>query len=107
MKLDYVIVSSDDNQMYLPFWDVIRPVIIKRLNVKPILVKISDKDKISIYDQHIVHELKAIDNLNTGFQAQISRLFVTKFYSENVCMTSDIDMLLINKEYFYEKYKKH
>lgn len=95
----------DDNPLYTPFWDVIRPVLIKRIQVIPILVKISDRDQITDYSDYIVHEIKSIPNIDTGFQAQISRLFVPKFYADEICMTSDIDMLLINKDYFFSNTK--
>ena len=105
MNIKYVIVSMDDNPLYTPFWDVIRPVLIKRIQIKPILVKISDRDQITDYSDYIIHEIKSIPNIDTGFQAQISRLFVPKFYTDDVCMTSDIDMLLINKDYFFNNTK--
>ena len=39
------------------------------------------------------------------FKLKFLRLFVPKFYSDDVCMTSDIDMLLINKDYFFNNTK--
>lgn len=105
MDLKYVIVSVNDNPLYTSFWDIIRPVLINRIHVKPILVQITDTDQIIDNSDHIIHKIKAIPNIDTGFQAQISRLFVPKFYIDEVCMTSDIDMLLINKHYFFNNTK--
>lgn len=100
MKIDYVIVSCDDNVLYYDFWDVIKPIWINHIKIKPILVKISDKDLITDNGDHIIHEIKKIDNINTGLQSQISRMYVTKFYEDKVCLTSDIDMIPISNDYF-------
>jgi hypothetical protein len=101
MKIDYAIVSSDSNPMYIDFWPVVRNLW-NRLGIKPILALISDKNFITDNGDHIIHEIKSIDGVNTGFQSQISRMYITKFYMNNVCITSDIDMFPLSKEYFSE-----
>jgi hypothetical protein len=107
MQIDYVIVSCDDNQMYSEFWEVIKPVWINKINIKPIIVKISEKNQIIDHGEFIVHEIKKINNINSGFQSQIARMFVTKFYSDKVCLTSDIDMIPLNENYFKETVKPY
>ena len=40
--------------------------------------------------------------MNTGFQSQIARLYITKYYKNKVCLISDIDMLPLSKSYFVD-----
>jgi hypothetical protein len=102
MKIDYAIVSTDGNTLYDGFWDLIKPIWSKHIGIKPILVKISDKDLITDNGDHIIHKIKRINGIDTGFQSQISRMYVTKFYEEKICLTSDIDMIPLSKNYFNE-----
>lgn len=100
MNIEYAIVSSDKNSMYLDFWPSVRDLWIKLIGIKPILVLISDKDLITDNGDYIIHELKSVKGVITGFQSQIARMYITKFYKDSICITSDIDMLPLNKEYF-------
>jgi len=100
MNIDYVIVSTDENPLYSDFWEVVKPVWNNKINIKPILVNITNNNKVEEYEDCIIHNIKSIDGINTGFQSQIARMYITKFYSDKVCLTSDIDMIPINKEYF-------
>jgi hypothetical protein len=100
MKIDYAIVASDNNPMYLDFWPIVRDIWINLIKIKPILVLISDKDKITDNGDYIIHEVKSVDNISTAFQSQIVRMYITKFYSDSVCITSDIDMLPLSYKYF-------
>jgi hypothetical protein len=100
MKIDFVIVSTDDNPQYSEFWPVVKNLWSNLVGIKPILVKISDTDEIIENDECIIHNLKKIDGVKTGLQSQIARMFVTKYYKDSVCLTSDIDMLPLSKKYF-------
>lgn len=102
MKIEYSIVSCDDNPLYANFWDIVKKLWINLIGIKPILVKISDNDNIEKYDNYVIHNFKKIEGIDTGFQSQVARMYVTKFYPENVCLTSDIDMLPLSKKYFLD-----
>ena len=98
MKIDYVIVSSDDNPMYKDFY----PIVAKRwleLGYKTYYVNITDKDEIIENEYGIIHKIKSLDFVSTGFQSQVVRLFSSKFIEGNIMM-SDIDMLPINGDYY-------
>lgn len=100
MKIDYSILSTNDNPTYKDFWEVVKPVWVGHIKIKPILVLITNEDSINDYGDHIIFKIKEIDGIDTGFQSQISRMWVTKFFPKEVCLTSDIDMLPINENYF-------
>jgi len=100
MKIKYAIVSSDQNEMYLDFWNPIMKVWSQHIKIKPILVLISDKNNVVDYGDYIIHEIKKIEDIDTGLQSQISRMYVTKFYNDDICITSDIDMIPLGFNYF-------
>ena len=103
MKIDYVIISSDDNPMYKDFY----PIVAKRwldLGIKTYYLNISDTDEIIENEYGIIHKIKALDFVSTGFQSQVVRLFSSKFVSGNM-LISDIDMLPLNSDY-YNKYNE-
>jgi hypothetical protein len=100
MKIDYAIVSSDNNPMYLDFWPIVRDLWVKLIKIKPILVLISDKNLVTDNGDHIIHEVKSVDGHSTAFQSQIVRMYITKYYLDDICITSDIDMLPLSHYYF-------
>lgn len=97
-KIDYVIISSDDNPMYKDFY----PIVAKRwhdLGFKTYYINISDRDEITENEFGIIRRIKALELISTGFQSQVVRLFSSKFIEGNIMM-SDIDMLPINADYY-------
>ena len=107
MKIDYAIVSSDSNRMYLDFWPIVRDLWINKIQIKPILVYIGDSDQIIDNGDHIIHKVKAIKGIDTGFQSQICRMYIAKYYYDDIILTSDIDMLPLNSQYFNETIRKY
>ena len=100
MKLDKIIFAIDDNPEYSGFWKINSEICKKKLGVTPVLFKIGNTESDFYEDKFgIVKEVKAIDGVNTGFQAQIYRMYGTKYFTDELVMTSDIDMLLFSKEY--------
>jgi hypothetical protein len=98
MKIDYVVIASDQNPTYKEFY----PIIAKRwfeMGFKTYYVNIGEEDEIFETKWGIVHNIKSLDFLSAGLQSQIVRLFVCKFIDANLLL-SDIDMLPLNKEYF-------
>ncbi len=101
MKIDYVVISSDDNPMYKDFYQIVAQRWLD-LGFKTYYVNITDKDEIINNEFGIQHCIKSLDFVPSGFQSQVVRLFASNFIDGNILM-SDIDMLPINGEY-YEKY---
>ena len=102
MKIDKVIVSCDDSH-YQYFWPVVAQVCKTVLNVTPVLFRVGDNDSDFFYDGNgLVKYVKKIDGVPTSTQGQILRLYGTKYFSDEVCLLSDIDMMLLNKKYFVD-----
>jgi hypothetical protein len=103
--VDYVIISSDDNPMYKDFY----PIVAKRWNqlgFKTYYVNITDEDSIEEDEWGIVHKMKSLNFVSTGFQSQVVRLYCANLIS-GIILTSDIDMLPINGEYFKHYFKEY
>lgn len=96
--IDYVIISSDDNPMYKDFYLIVAKRWLE-LGYKTYYLNISDTDEIIENEYGIIHKIKALDFVSTGFQSQVVRLFSSKFIEGNIMM-SDIDMLPINGNYY-------
>lgn len=101
MKIDYAIVSSNNDKFYLDFWKPVSRVWFYHINIKPFLVFISTRNKVTEKDHCIIHEIKEAKGIPSGFQAQVSRLYVPSLYPNKSFVTSDIDTLPISKEYFH------
>ena len=96
--IDYVIISSDDNPMYKDFYLIVAKRWLE-LGYKTYYLNISDTDEIIENEYGVIHKIKALDFVSTGFQSQVVRLFSSKFIEGNIMM-SDIDMLPINGDYY-------
>ena len=100
MKIDYAIVSSDRNKFYYDFWEPCKKIWYHHIGIKPMLVYISDKDKVTEKEDCVIHEIKEIKGINAGFQAQVSRMYVPSLYPDKTFLTSDIDTIPIDRKYF-------
>jgi hypothetical protein len=100
MKINYAIVGSNLNPLYIDFWPIVSKVWKTVFNITPVLALICDEDSDLIEDEYgLVKKFKSIDGIDTGLQSQIVRFYVTKFLKGN-CVISDIDMLPLSKNYF-------
>lgn len=101
MKIDYVVISSDDNPIYKDFY----PLVAKRwhdLGYKTYYINITDVDHLEENEYGTIHKIKSVDFVSTAFQSQVVRLFASNLI-DGYLMMSDIDMLPINLKYFTEK----
>jgi hypothetical protein len=102
MKIDKVIMSCDDSH-YQYFWPVVAQVCKKVLGITPVLFRVGDEDGDFFYDGNgLVKYVKKIDGVPTATQGQILRLYGTKYFPDEICLLSDIDMMLLNKKYFVD-----
>ncbi len=106
MKIDIVLVTTNENPLYYTFYPYVKKFWEKLLNVKCVLIYVGKelpetlvefKDDIIIFDPII--------NINTAFIAQNIRLLYPCILTNcsNGILISDIDMVPLNKKYFLEK----
>lgn len=109
MRLDRIIVSSNENMDYLEFSKIIGPAWKKLLpDVKVTLLCVTDKDKNEFLDISKFYDdvifLPNVENIPSGNQAMASRMLIaaTETYKDETIMLSDIDMLPLNKDFFID-----
>jgi hypothetical protein len=104
MILDKVIFSVDDNPKYKDLWPIVSEICFKKIGITPVLFYITDDDSDFYSDEYgLVKKVKSIDGISSGIQSQLIRMWGTKFFPEEVCLTSDIDMIMFSKEYFVDQ----
>ena len=106
MKINKAIFGVDDSY-FLEFWPIQAKICKKLLGIEPVLFYICDEDSDFYHDGNgMVKKIKKVINnqngnvINTGLLACIVRMYGTKYFPDEVCLTCDLDMLMINKDYF-------
>jgi hypothetical protein len=100
MKIDYVLVGSNDNPLYLDFWPVISKVWKTIFNITPVLGYITKEKEEIIHDEYgIIIKFNNIEGYDDGLLSQLVRLYLPKYLNGN-CIISDIDMIPLSKNYF-------
>lgn len=103
MKINKVIFGVNDSY-FLEFWPLQSKICREILGLEPVLFYISEEESDFYHDGYgLVKKIKKVDGYNTGLLSCIVRLYGTKYFPEDVCITGDLDMLMINKKYFIEQ----
>lgn len=107
MKLDYVVMGSTEDPLYLDFWPTVSEVWKKKFNIVPVLGLICDEDSDLIKTDHgFIKKFKSLEFYNKATQSQLIRLYLPRYLSGNV-IVSDIDMIPLSKKYFITDLQKY
>jgi hypothetical protein len=113
MKINKAIFGVDDSY-FLEFWPIQAKICKELLNIEPVLFYICDEDSDFYNDGHgLVKKIKKVrinqngNVINTGLLACIVRMYGTRYFPDEVCITCDLDMLMINKDYFVSQIEKY
>lgn len=123
MKIDFALMSCDENPFYKDFIPVVTAAW-NKLGIKPVYVIITEGEaKSQDFGDRLEYHFKYIDNAKINFadparkqlfQAEMARIWAWKHLHQNGidgnCIFSDIDMMPLSKEYFCgtaEKYADH
>ncbi len=106
MRVDRVILASDDNPDYLEFWPLMAKAWKQLIGIKPTLFLVAD-ESVQV-DRGIgeVIRFEPIPGMKTSYQAQVIRILAPAFFENEVSIISDIDTLPINRDYFIKSVKK-
>lgn len=106
MKIDYCLIGSNTDPLYLDFWPIISKVWKEVFNITPVLGLICDEDS-ELYEDNfgMVKKFKKSELHNSGNQSQVVRMYLSKFLDGN-CIISDIDMIPLSKKYFINDLEK-
>jgi hypothetical protein len=106
MKIDYVLVGSTENPLYLDFWPVISDVWKRVFNITPVLGLITNENS-ELYDDGngLVVKFKQTQGQDAALSSQIVRMYLPKFLDGN-CIISDIDMIPTSIPYFINQFEQ-
>jgi len=99
MVIDRAIVSTDSNPLYYEFWPVVARAW-KNIKIEPTVAVIGALD-LNYACGTVIHA-PLIDQIPSGFIAQVIRLIIPCFFPEEVSITGDIDMIPLSRKYFQE-----
>ncbi len=97
MKIDKVIVSSNNDEKYLTFWPLIKKAW-NEIGIEPLLI-FTDKHPNDICSSQDVIYFNT-GEMNPGFVARNIRLLYPSLFQNKVCLLADIDMIPLDKNYF-------
>ncbi len=102
MKLDQVILSTNTDPAYYDFWPFVAKAWTKLIGIKPVLAYICDGEKEIDESLGEVIKFETIPGIPVSFQARTIRLLLPAYFENKVSIISDIDMLPIEKSYFFD-----
>jgi hypothetical protein len=105
LRINYAIVSCDENPYYLDFWPVVAWAW-KRIGIEPVLLKVCSGHKIYNDEHGLVIEMPLVPGIKPSFQSQVVRNWAWKLLDGNLIL-SDIDMLPVSREYFHGNAEPH
>lgn len=100
LKIDRVIVATDANPTYIHFWPLVAQAWQTKLGAKPTLALIANDDVIVDETLGDVIRFKPLPGVPTSQQAQTIRILLPALFENDVCLTSDIDMVPLSSTYF-------
>ena len=101
MKIDRVILSSNDSQKYLDFWPFVARAWREIIGIEPVLFFIGAHSKVEELSQFgQVIQIPIYPNWDIVNQAQSIRLWAGTIFPNDNLIISDLDMLPISREYF-------
>ena len=93
MKIDKVILASNNNKDYLDFWPIVSEAWL-RMDIEPVLIY-TGKEKIKL-DGNVINF--HIDGIDPVFVAQNIRILAPALFEDKNSITSDIDDLPLSKK---------
>ena len=93
-----ITMSCDDNPYYFDFWEPVSYVWKEKMGHTPVLAHFGEKKPSQKYG--IVVSMETNSEVPVHTQCQLSRLWIPKLFSNELCVSSDIDMFPTSKKYW-------
>lgn len=103
--INYAMLSSDANPMYLDFWPLVSQAWAKKMKIRPMLALIASEDVQVDQTYGDVIRFDPIPDIPISFQTQVIRLLCPALFPDHTFIISDIDMLPMQKDYFKRSVK--
>ena len=103
LRLTHALVASDLNPLYLDFWPLVRRAWSEVTGLEAVLVLIARTDDVPEHLQGdpAVVVFEPLPGVHTAFQAQCIRLLYPALVEGDGVITSDADMVPMNRRYFW------
>jgi len=105
MKIDRVILSSNNNPLYYHFWKPLSKVYVEKFGIVPTLIWLGTEAELielglqdDYYGEIII--AKANDKYPIPFQTTWALFYHTLFYPNDVCLTIGIDQVPLSRMFF-------
>lgn len=102
MTINRAILATDTHPDYIAFWPLVAKAWTQLIGVRPTLALIAPPDVPIDETLGDVIRFEPIPGIPTSLQAQTIRLLLPALFPDDVCITSDIDMLPISRSYFID-----
>lgn len=101
LELKRVILSTDNNRNYIEFWPIVAPIW-QAMGLRPTLALIADENCPIDTSLGDVFRFDPLVGIQTSLQAQVMRLILPVYFPDEGCLISDIDMIPIDRSYFFD-----
>jgi len=107
MKIDRVILATNNNPIYSKQWNIVAPIWKNIFNINPTLVFygsendfLSNNFNLEGYDYHILNFLPDFSEPNPDWVVTWSLFFTSSKYDEDICLLSGIDQIPTSRLFF-------
>lgn len=107
MKIDVVTFSCDSSPIYYEFWNPISKYWKTKLNIHPVLLYYGNENIFLSEEYGEVFRFPEQEEIPRYMAGCWGRFWLTQKYSNLVCMTGDIDLIVLRKKYLTENTKNH
>ena len=103
MKIDMITFSVNEKDEYTRFWKPISKFLKTELNLNSAILY-TGKEDIELSEEYgDVHRIYCGDDIPTYLSAIWGYFWVSSFYPDKTCMTSGMDMCILDIDYFNNK----
>lgn len=100
-----VILSTNDHPDYIQFWPLVAQFWRDVVGARPTLAYINEQNAPLDASLGDIIKFKPIPGVPTSVHAQTIRLLLPTLFPDDICITSDIDMIPLQKNYFTDPLK--
>jgi hypothetical protein len=99
MKPDIVTFSCNALPMYSDFWNPISKFWKTKFGIHPVLAYCGKEDIHLSEEYGTVHRLEPVDGIPEYLSATWARFWITRMYTDKICLTGDIDMIPLSPSF--------
>lgn len=104
MKVNRVILSSNNNDLYYPFWNILSKLYKTKFGIEPVLIFLgTEEEKLECglsdeYGEIIIYDIKVEGKL--AWECTWALFYFTKFFLDDNCMIMGIDQIPTGTYFF-------